>query len=275
MSDKPRLLALPIEIRLQIYSYLDCDSSPIEYPLAEPHCSQASFMLTCLQLRHELQHDFFSNNVFAIRFSSDGHMRSTRNPTLDEINTITSEFRRVHNLQLHDTDFQYDVPMLKPYGKQRFMGVRPFDACSALNEDLAKIEDLQLHFLHRRLYTVYPMALYQVLRPIELLDILRDYVSKCKEQLKMVLEALVRAKSMKGPWGLKKLIVLDDVPCIRRKRPWLAVAQYTRKDLKRLLADEYWPVLTQAAATLGISIENVKIHLIDFRHSSLFATYQA
>ena len=43
------------------------------------------------------------------------------------------------------------------------------------------------------------MALYQILRPIALLDMLHDYVNKCKEQLKIVLEALVRAKSMKGP----------------------------------------------------------------------------
>ena len=264
MSDKPRLLALPVEIRLQIYSYLDCDPSPIEYPLAEPYCSQVSFILTCRQFHHELQHDFFSNNVFAIRFNSDGHTSSTRHPTLEEINTITSEFRRIHNLGRPDIDFQDDVPMLKPYGKQRFTDVRPFDACSALSEDLAKIEDLQLHVLHRRLYTIYPMALYQVLRPIKLLDMLRDYVSKCKEQLKIALEALVRAKSRKGPWGLRKLTVVDNVPCIRRKRPWLALSENTRKDLKGLLADTYWPVLTQAAATLGISIENVKIYFDPF-----------
>ena len=72
------------------------------------------------------------------------------------------------------------------------------------------------------------------------------------------------AKSMKGPWGLEKLTVVDNVPCMRRTRPWLALCEHTRKDLKRLLADAYWPLLTQATSKLGISIENVKIYFDPF-----------
>ena len=226
MSDKSSLLSLPVEIKLQIFSYLDCDPSPIEYPLAEPLCSQASFILTCRQLHYELQHEFFSKNVFAIRFNSDGQMR--------------------------------------------FTDLRPFNGCSALSEDITKIEDLQLHVLHRRLYAIHPLTLRKMLRPMALPNMLPDYISKCKEQLEVVLEALARAKSMKGLLGLKKLTVVDNVPYMKRPRPLWALCDSTRKELKVLLADAYWPILTQAAVTLGISIENVKINFDSFP----FATYQ-
>lgn len=256
MSDKPRLLSLPVELRLQIYSHLETPPSPIEYPLAEPHSSQASFILTCRQLRYELQHDFFSNNVFAIRFNSDGHMSSTKHPTSEEFDTLNSEFRRTdNNLPRDDSDFEHGVPMLKPYGKQRFTDLRPFDRCSALSEDLTKIEDLQLHVLHRHLYGIHPVSLNRILRPP---DMLPDYPSKCKEQLKVVLEALVRAKSMKGPLGLKKLTIVDNVP-------YISLYEIRFKELRELLADAYRPVLRQAAATLGISIGNVKIEFDPFR----------
>ena len=265
MSDKPNLLSLPVEIKLQIYSYLDCDPSPIEYPLAEPLCSQASYILTCRQLRYELQHEFFSKNVFAIRFNSDGQMSSTKHPSLIEIDTLG--LKRIDNLQPLDFGFQYDYDMLEPHGKQRITDLRPFDGCSALSEDITKIEDLQLHVLHRRLYAIHPITLYQMLRPMALPNMLPDYISKCKEQLEVVLEALARAKSMKGLLGLKKLTVVNNVPYIGQTRPLSALCDNTRKELKVLLADAYWPILAQAAATLGINIENVKIYIYENWHN--------
>ena len=270
MPDKPTLLSLPVEIRLQIYSYLDRDPYPIEFPLSEPHCSQASFILTCRQLRYELQHDFFTKNVFAIRFNSDGEMSSTKHPSLEEIDALSLEYKRFDNLQRFDFEFKYDLVVLEPYGKQRFTDLRPFVG----SEDLTQIEDLQLHILHRRFYGIHPTALYEMLRPMALPDWLPGYISKCKEELKVVLEALARAKSMKGRLGLKKLTVVDNVPRIRIKMRSTLHAN-TKKKLKGLLADAYWPVLTQAAATLGIGIENVKINFDHFPAFDLFATYQA
>ena len=54
-----------------------------------------------------------------------------------------------------------------------------------------------------------------------------------------------------------------------------ALPENTKKELKGLLADAYWPALTQAAATLGIGIENVKIDFDHFPVFDLFVTYQA
>ena len=166
-------------------------------------------------------------------------MSSTKHPSLEEIEALSQEYKKFDNFQRFDFEFKYDVVVLEPYGKQRFTDLRPFDG----SEDLTQIDDLQLHLLHRRFYGIHLTALYEMLRPMALPDWLPGYVSKCKEELKVVLEALARAKSMEGRLGLKKLTVVDNVPHIRiRTRSTLHAN--TKKKLKGLLADAYWPVLT-------------------------------
>lgn len=260
MPDKPSLLSLPVEIRLQIYSCLDHDDSPIEYPLSKPYGSQASFILTCRQLRYEMQHDFFSNNVFAIRFNSDMRMGSTKHPFFKAVHAMAGKLRRIDDLQLpmfhvQRTGRLFDIPTLEPDGQQKSTDLRPFDKCSALGDDLEMIENLQLHVFHWRLHATHPMEFY---------DMLPEYFGNCKEQLNVVLEALVVLKNMKGPLGLKKLTVMDYVPY--RRGAWGCATGRLRAmgNLKAQLADAYWPVLTRAAATLGISISNVKVIFIDF-----------
>ena len=266
MPDKPTLLSLPVEIKLQIYSYLVHDPSPIEFPLSEPLCSQASFILTCRQLRYELQHEFFSKNVFAIGFESDEQVSSTKHPSLEEINALSREYKRFETLRRVDFEFKYDSIVLESYGKQGFVNLRPLDS----SVDLTQIEDLQLHIFHRRFYKIHPTALDEMLSSISLPKWLPSYVSECKEELKVVLDALARAKSMKGRLGLKKLTVVDHMPC----ESIATLHENTKKELKRLLADMYWPVLAQAAATLGIGIENVKIRLNYVSAFDWFAIYQ-
>ncbi|KAK0509683.1 hypothetical protein JMJ35_008077 [Cladonia borealis] len=240
MSDKRSLLSLPVEIRLQIYSCLDHDDSPIVYPLSEPHGSQASYLLTCRQLRYEIQHDFFSNNVFAITFNPDTRTGSNKHPFLKVVHAMAGKFRRDDDLQL---------PTLGPDGQQESTDPRAFDRFSALGDDLKMIANLQLHVLHWHLRAVNLFAFY---------DMLPEYVDKCKEQLNLVLEALVGLQNMKGPLGLTKLTVVDNMPC---KEPgWSRATGHHRAMAKvqAKLLDAYLPLLTQASVTLGISIENVK-----------------
>ncbi len=217
MSDKPSLLSLPVEIRLQIYSYLDHDDCPIEYPLSEPHGSQASFILTCRQLRYEMHHDFFSKNVFAVRFNSDMPTGSTKHPFFKEVHAMAGKFRRFDDLQLpmfhvQRTGLLSDMPTLERDGQRESTDLRPFERCSALGDGLEIIENLQLHVFHWRL---------QPLRPTAISDMLPEYIGNCKEQLNAVLEALVRLKAMKGPLGLRKLTVVDYVPPIRDNAPYI------------------------------------------------------
>ena len=252
MSDKPSLLSLPMEIRLQIYSYLDHDDSPIMYPLSGPYCSQASFILTCRQLRYEMQHDFFSHNVFAIRY--------TKLPSLEELDILTKSLSKIKNFDYRSTDSMFDISLLESYVKQSFTDVRPFDRCGVLSDDLKRIENIQLHAVHWRLYAINRAALYRLLP---------EYVSKCREQLEIVLEALVHSKNMKGPLGLRTLTVVDHVPCIPTRcgnhvRPRTMLGQ-----LGARLAAAYEPVLTQAAATLGNNIKDVKVHLSFFTGKEL------
>ena len=65
-------------------------------------------------------------------------------------------------------------------------------------------------------------------------------------------------KNMKGPMVLTKLTVVDNVP-YRHGGPCATGLVRTKQRMKVEFADAYWPLLTQAAATLGISIENVKV----------------
>ena len=254
MSDKPSLLSLPVEIRLQIYSYLDREFI-IEYPLSEPYGSQTSFILTCRQLRYEMQHDFFRNNTFAIIFKSKLRMGSTKQPFFKEIHAMAGKVTTIDDLQLPMFHVQrtrrlFDILTLGPNGQQKSTDLRPFDKCSALGNGLAMIEDLQLHMLHWHLHATHPMEHH---------DMLPEYFGNCKEQLNVVLEALVVLKDMKGPLALKKLTVVDYAPYGRRAWGCATGCLRTKKILKAKLADAYWPVLTQAAATLGISMSNVKV----------------
>ena len=262
MSDKPSLLSLPVEIRLQIYSHLDHDDSPIDYPLSEPHGSQASFILTCRQLRYEMQHDFFSKNIFAIRFNCDMGMSSTKNPFFKAVHAMAGKFRRIDDFQLPIFHVQrigrlFDIPTLEHDERQEPTDLRPFARGSALGDGLEMIENLELHVLHWRLDEIHHMAF----------DNIREYVGNCKEQLNVVLEALVVFKNMKGTLGLKKLTVVDNVPCNIWERGYGTSIFMTEACLKAMLADAYWPLLTQAAATLGISIENIKVIFDTFPES--------
>ena len=253
----PSLLSLPVEIRLQIYSYLDHDDSPIDFPLSEPHGSQASFILTCRQLRYEMEHDFFSNNVFAIRYNSDMQMGSTTRPFFKAIHAMAGRFRRTDDLQLPISHVQrtgrlLDISTLEPDGQQECTDLRAFDKFSALGDDLKMIENLQLHVLHWRFDAIGRRASYD------------EYIGNCIEQLNVVLEALVAFKNMKGTLGLKKLTVVDNVPRNKLRVTCGTMLVRQKRNLKARLADAYWPLLKQAAATLGISIENVEVDFHSF-----------
>ena len=254
MSDRPSLLSLPVEIRLHIYSYLENDYSPIEYPLSEPHGSQASYLLTCRQLRYEIQHDFFSNNVFAINFNSDMRMGSTEKPFFKTLAAMAGKSEKIDDLRLpkfhvQKTGLLVDTTLV-PEGQQESTGLRAFDSFSTLCNDLKMIENLQIHVLHAGSLVIVPWR-YP--------DTLPEYIGNCKEQLNVVLEALVVLKNMKGPLGLTKLTVVDNVPYKRQGGPCATGLVRTTQRMKVEFADAYWPLLTQAAATLGISIENVKV----------------
>ena len=240
MLDKPSLLSLPVEIRLQVYSYLDHHDSPIVYPLSEPHGSQASYLLTCRQLRYEIQHDFFSNNVFAITFNPDTRTGSNKHPFAKVVHAMAGQFDR-------DDDFQ--LPTLGPDGQQESTDLRAFNRFSALGDDLKMMANLQLHVLHWHLCAVNPFA-FNAMLP--------EYVDKCKEQLNLMLEALVGLQNMKGPLGLTKLTVVDNVPC--KEHGWsCATGRHPAMEkVQARLLHAYLPLLKQASVTLGISIENVK-----------------
>ncbi len=253
MSDKPSLLSLPMEIRLRIYSYLDHDDSPIEYPLSKPYCSQISFILTCRQLRYEMQHDFFSNNVFAIKY--------TKHPSLEELDVMTESLSKINSYKMHSLRLGrlYDISPLESYLQQSFTDLRPFDRCNAICDNLKRIENLELHALHWRLYAIHGRAFTKVID---------EYTIKCKEQLETLLEALVHSKHMKGPLELRTLTVVDHVPYTTRAWGGWGYGTQSRLEsmakLKAKLAFVYEPVLTQAAATLGISIKNINVDFHSF-----------
>ena len=150
----------------------------------------------------------------------------------------------------------FDIPTLEHGGKQEPTDLWPFHRFSALGDDLKMIKNLQLHMLHWRLGATQPRAFY---------DMLPAYVDKCKEHLNVVLEALVVLQKMKEPLGLTKLTVVDKVPY--RIRGWGCTTGRLRTmaNIKAMFLNAYWPLLTQAAATLGISIENVKVDYKTFR----------
>ena len=254
MSDRPTLLSLPVEIRLHIYSYLENDDSPIEYPLSEPHGSQASYLLACRQLRYEIQHDFFSNNVFAIKFKSDMRMGSTEKPFFKTLAAMAGKSEKIDDLRLpkfhiQKTGLLVDTTLV-PEGQQESTDLRAFDSFSTLCNDLKMIENLQIHVLHAGSLVIVPWTYPNTLR---------EHIGNCKEQLNVVLEALVVLKNIKGPLGLTKLTVVDNVP-YKRQGGWCGTGLVSIiQRMKADFADAYWPLLTQAAATIGISIENVKV----------------
>ena len=262
MSDKPSLLSLPVEIRLQIYSCLDHDDTPIVYPLSELSGSQASYLLTCRQLRYEVHHDFFSNNVFAIGFKSDMRMGFTEHPFFKALHAMAGKFGRIDDLQLptsHVPKTGFLAAASRPLpclvdttlvsdGQQESTDMRAFDSFS---NDLKLIENLQIHVLHAGSLLIVPWTLP---------DTLPKYIGDCKEQLNVVLEALVVLKNVKGPLGLTKLTVVDNVPYKRQEEGACGTGLVNSEwRIERAFTDTYWPLLTQAAAILGLSIENVKV----------------
>ena len=266
MSDKPSLLSLPVEIRLQIYSCLDHDDTPIVYPLSELSGSQASYLLTCRQLRYEVHHDFFSNNVFAIGFKSDMRMGSTEHPFFKALHAMAGKSGRIDDLQLptsHVPKTGFLAAAWRPLpclvdttlvsdGQQESTYMRAFDSFS---NDLKLIEDLQIHVLHAGSLLIVPWMY---------LNTLPKYIGDCKEQLNVVLEALVVLKNVKGPLGLTKLTVVDNVPYKRQEGGCGTGLLNSEIEMETKFADAYWPLLTEAAATLGLSIENVKVAFNSF-----------
>ena len=128
--------------------------------------------------------------------------------------------------------------------------MRAFDSFSTLVNDLKMIGNLQIHVHHAGSLVIVPWT-YP--------DMLPEYIGNCKEQLNVMLEVLVVLKNMKGPLGLTRLTVVDNVPCTRQGGGCATGLVSTQHRIKAMFADAYWPLLTQATATLGISIENVKV----------------
>ena len=133
--------------------------------------------------------------------------------------------------------------------------MRAFDSFSTLGNDLKMIENLQIHVHHAGSLVIVPWT-YP--------DTLPKYIGNCKEQLNVVLEALVVLNNMKGPLELTKLTVVDNVPYIRQGGGCATGLVSTQHRMKVMFADAYWPLLGQATATLGTSIENVKVAFNSF-----------
>ena len=196
--------------------------------------------------------------VFAIKFNSDMRMGSTEHPFFKALHTMAGKSGKIDDLQLptfhaQKTGLLVDTTLV-PEGQQESTDLRAFDSFSTLDNDLKMIENLQIHVLHAGSLVIVPWT-YP--------DTLSEYIVNCKEQLNVVLEALMFLKNMKGPLGLTKLTVVDKVPY---KRPGACATGLVRakQSMKAMFANAYWPLLTQAAATLGISLENFDVNFYAF-----------